>query len=162
MSQATHGLGTVLRVRATGGSTSAGGVYDHPARTGARVSTRRVLVVDDDDHIREVATLALEVVGGWQVISTGSGEDAPRLARDEHPDAVLLDVMMPGVDGPSTLARLREDPSTAQIPVILLTAKNLSVDRRDFSSLAGMIAKPFDPMALPGQVADLLGWNDAP
>ncbi len=125
---------------------------------------RRVLVVDDDDHIREVATLALEVVGGWRVLSTSSGEDAAQLAREELPDAVLLDVMMPGVDGPSTLARLREDPTTADIPVILLTAKNLSVDRRDFASmsLAGMIPKPFDPMALAGQVAGLLGWSDAP
>lgn len=124
---------------------------------------RRVLVVDDDDHIREVATLALEVVGGWRVISTGSGEDAAGLARSEQPDAVLLDVMMPGVDGPSTLARLREDPTTASIPVILLTAKNLNLDRRDFSqlALAGTIAKPFDPMTLAGQVAALLGWNGA-
>jgi CheY-like chemotaxis protein len=129
-----------------------------------RVTSRRVLVVDDDDHIREVATLALEVVGGWRVTSTSSGEDAARIASDEHPDAVLLDVMMPGVDGPSTLARLREDPATADIPVILLTAKNLSVDQRDFSqmALAGMIPKPFDPMALAGQVADLLGWNEGP
>jgi len=121
-----------------------------------------VLVVDDDDHIREVATLALEVVGGWRVISTSSGEDAAEIARAEQPDAVLLDVMMPGVDGPSTVARLREDPATAGIPVILLTAKNLSVDRRDFSALAlaGMIAKPFDPMTLAGQVARLLGWSE--
>ncbi|GAA3615077.1 response regulator [Microlunatus ginsengisoli] len=127
------------------------------------MTERRVLVVDDDDHIREVATLALEVVGGWQVISTNSGADAAELARAERPDAVLLDVMMPGVDGPSTVARLREDPMTAEIPVILLTAKNLSVDRRDFSrlALAGMIPKPFDPMTLAGQVAQMLGWVDS-
>ena len=126
------------------------------------VNARSVLVVDDDDHIREVATLALEVVGGWRVISASSGEDAAEIARTEHPDAVLLDVMMPGVDGPSTIARLREDPTTAEIPVILLTAKNLSVDRRDFSqlALAGMIPKPFDPMTLADQVAQLLGWQD--
>lgn len=128
----------------------------------AVVNVRSVLVIDDDDHIREVATLALEVVGGWRVISTDSGEDATRLARAERPDAVLLDVMMPGVDGPSTVARLREDPMTAAIPVILLTAKNLSLDRRDFSqlALAGTIAKPFDPMTLAGQVSRLLGWGE--
>jgi CheY-like chemotaxis protein len=126
------------------------------------VSDHSVLVVDDDDHIREVATLALEVVAGWRVISTSSGEAAAQLARDEHPDAVLLDVMMPGVDGPSTAARLRQDPATAEIPVILLTAKNLAVDRRDYSQLelAGMIPKPFDPMTLAGEVARLLGWAE--
>ena len=126
------------------------------------MSGRSVLVVDDDDHIREVATLALEVVGGWRVISTSSGEDAAQLARRERPDAVLLDVMMPGVDGPSTAARLRADPLTAEIPVILLTAKNLTVDPRDYSQLelAGMIPKPFDPMTLAGQVAQLLGWPE--
>ena len=126
------------------------------------MSDHSVLVVDDDDHIREVATLALEVVAGWRVISTSSGEAAAKLARDEHPDAVLLDVMMPGVDGPSTAARLRQDPATAEIPVILLTAKNLAVDRRDYSQLelAGMIPKPFDPMTLAGEVARLLGWAE--
>src|SRR5690348_18333622 len=97
-------------------------------RAAAAVSERSVLVVDDDDHIREVATLALEVVGGWHVISTSSGGDAARIARRERPDAVLLDVMMPDLDGPSTVARLRADPATADIPVILLTAKNVAVD----------------------------------
>jgi CheY-like chemotaxis protein len=146
------------------GDAGIGGVDSRPAPAPASVTERRVLVVDDDDHIREVATLALEVVGGWTVISTGSGEDAAEIARRERPDAVLLDVMMPGVDGPTTLARLRENPETAGIPVILLTAKNLLVDRRDFSelALAGMIAKPFDPMTLAGEMARLLGWGGTP
>jgi CheY-like chemotaxis protein len=145
------------------GDAGIGGVGERPSVAPTTVTGRRVLVVDDDDHIREVATLALEVVGGWHVISTSSGDDAAEIARREHPDAVLLDVMMPGVDGPSTIARLRENPATADIPVILLTAKNLAVDRRDFSQLvvAGMIAKPFDPMTLAGEVAGLLGWDGA-
>lgn len=126
------------------------------------MTIRRVLVVDDDDHIREVATLALEVVGGWQVITAESGEDAARLVLTERPDAVLMDVMMPGIDGPTVVERLRGDPSTAAIPVILLTAKNLGLDPRDYTQLelAGTIAKPFDPMALAGQVAALLGWGE--
>lgn len=129
---------------------------------GDPMTIRRVLVVDDDDHIREVATLALEVVGGWQVITAESGEDAARLVLSERPDAVLMDVMMPGIDGPTVVERLRGDPLTAGIPVILLTAKNLRVDPRDYNrlQLAGTIAKPFDPMALAGQVAELLGWGD--
>jgi CheY-like chemotaxis protein len=128
----------------------------------ASVTARRVLVVDDDDHIREVATLALEVVAGWSVISTNSGVDAAELARAERPDAVLLDVMMPEVDGPTTVARLREDPATAGIPVILLTAKNVGMDRVVDGELpvAGLIAKPFDPMTLAGEVSRQLGWDE--
>jgi len=123
---------------------------------------RRVLIVDDDENIREVVTLALEVVGGWHVISAGSGEDASALARREHPDVVLLDVMMPGVDGPSTVAQLRDDPRTASIPVIFLTAKTLSTEQQEWTrlELAGMIAKPFDPMTLAAEVSDLLAWRD--
>jgi CheY-like chemotaxis protein len=132
-----------------------------PRQARNRMSVRRVLIVDDDDHIREVATLALEVVGGWQVNTAESGEDAWVTARREHPDVILLDVMMPGVDGPSTVDRLREDPLTARIPVIFLTAKTLSADRREWASLdlAGTIPKPFDPMTLADQVSDLLGWD---
>lgn len=135
-----------------------------PAAGVAPVAGRRVLVVDDDAHIREVATMALELVGGWQVLSVASGADAAQVAKTEHLDAVLLDVMMPGIDGPSTVAQLREDPSTADIPVILLTAKGLAGEPPDWRALglAGLIAKPFDPMTLAEEVARLLHWNELP
>lgn len=122
---------------------------------------RRILIVDDEDDIREVAAMALEVVGGFAVLAASSGAEALERAREERPDAILLDVMMPGLDGPTTHARLQDDVATREIPVILLTAKVKTSDRRRFDALglAGVLTKPFDPMQLPGQVADVLGWG---
>lgn len=124
--------------------------------------THRVLVVDDDSAIREVAALSLEAVGGWQTLTAASGQDGIRLAAGEQPDAILLDVMMPGLDGPSTLRHLLADDVTREIPVILLTAKVQASDRHRFAQLPGVrgvLAKPFDPMRLADQVAALLGWD---
>ena len=122
--------------------------------------TRRVLVVDDDPLLREVAQTALELVGGWQVVTAQSGPQAQQRALASHPDAILLDVMMPGVDGPSTVAALRSDPATRDIPIIFLTAKMPSEDVPEWRSLrlAGVISKPFDPMTLANEMASLLGW----
>lgn len=121
---------------------------------------KRVLVVDDDDAIREVATLALELVGGLRVSTASSGDAAWQSALRDRPDAVLLDVMMPGLDGPSTLAKLRRDPRTRDIPVIFLTAKTQAgrPPWRDLD-IAGVIAKPFDPMTLAAEVGGLLRWQ---
>ena len=119
---------------------------------------RSVLVVDDDELLREVSKASLEVVAGWRVATAGSGAEAERDARRERPDVIVLDVMMPGQDGPTTFARLRADPSTGDIPVIFLTAKNDTSDWVDRGA-AGVIAKPFDPMRLAVQIAELLGWT---
>lgn len=111
--------------------------------------------------LREVATVALEVVGGWQVVTARSGSEAQAVALAERPDAILLDVMMPGTDGPSTVLLLRADPATRDIPIIFLTAKVSSrPDAWPELELAGVIPKPFDPMTLPRQVSALLGWGD--
>jgi CheY-like chemotaxis protein len=120
-----------------------------------------VLVVDDDDAIREVAQMALEIVGGFEVITASSGAVGWQTAQAELPDAVLLDVMMPGMDGPTVLARLRSTPETHDIPVIFLTAKIQAGDRRDWDNLdiAGIIAKPFDPMQLSSEISRLLDWS---
>lgn len=124
------------------------------------MSTRRVLVIDDEADIREVATSSLQLVGGWQVHSAESGAAGLHTAAQVQPDAVLLDVMMPDMDGPATLARLRTDPRTASIPVIFLTAKNGTSEHLGYAALgaAGVICKPFDPMTLPATVAAALGW----
>jgi CheY-like chemotaxis protein len=124
------------------------------------VSRRRVLVVDDDDMLREVAKVSLEMVGRWEVITAASGAEACQIALQEHPDALLLDVMMPGMDGPSTVLALREEPATRDIPVVFLTAKAGGEGHREWDHLevAGVIPKPFDPMSLPAEVARLLGW----
>jgi CheY-like chemotaxis protein len=122
---------------------------------------RRILLVDDEDDIREVAQISLELVGGYDVIAAASGSEAVSLAGASEPDAILLDVMMPDQDGPTIVQQLRARPETRDIPVVLLTAKTQASDHRRFADLAiqGVIAKPFDPMALPSQVADALGWE---
>jgi CheY-like chemotaxis protein len=122
--------------------------------------SRKILLVDDEDDIREVAQLSLEMTAGWEVATASSGAEGVRIAAAERPDAILLDVMMPGMDGPATARELHARPETAQIPIILLTAKVQAADRRRFDDLgvAGVLAKPFDPMELAAQVAAVLGW----
>ncbi len=124
------------------------------------MAPKQVLVVDDEDAIREVAALSLQAVGGYDVLTAESGNDCVRQAVEQRPDAILLDVMMPGMDGPATFATLQSDAATRDIPVILLTAKVQAADHRQFAELgvAAVLSKPFDPMALPGQVATILGW----
>lgn len=125
------------------------------------VRPRKVLVVDDDDIIREVARAALELVGGWQVSTATNGDEAGRLASANQPDLVLLDVMMPTLDGPSTAALLRADPITADVPVIFLTAKTAMTDKQleAVPNLIGVITKPFDPMSLSAEINRLAGWD---
>lgn len=120
--------------------------------------TRRALVVDDDDGIREVATLALALVGGWDVETAASSDAAWSSALARPPDVVLLDVMMPEIDGVDTMARFRSDERTRDLPVIFLTAKSPDPGSRQWDALglAGVIAKPFDPMTLAKQVSELL------
>jgi CheY-like chemotaxis protein len=130
---------------------------------GGTPGSRRVLVVDDDDLLREVAQTALELVGGWQVSTARSGTQAQQQARSERPDAILLDVMMPGLDGPTTVAALRADPATRDIPIIFLTAKVSGEDSGEWRPLrlAGVISKPFDPMTLAAEMATMLGWAES-
>jgi len=123
--------------------------------------SRKILLVDDEDDIREVAQMSLEMTAGWEVLTAASGAEALRLAAAERPDAILLDVMMPGMDGPATARALKAASPTAEIPVILLTAKVQAADRRRFDDLgvAGILAKPFDPMSLANEVSGVLGWG---
>lgn len=123
--------------------------------------TKQMLVIDDEDDIREVAQLCLEMFGGWQVLTASSGSEGLVLAEVEQPDAILLDVMMPDRDGIATFRELQANPSTQHIPVILLTAKVQSADRHQFAGLGvtALITKPFDPLTLAEQVAAALGWS---
>ncbi|HUA99774.1 MAG TPA: response regulator [Terracidiphilus sp.] len=122
---------------------------------------RRVLIIDDEDDIREVAALSLETVAGWEVFMANSGTQGLARAIEHRPDAILLDVMMPGMDGPTTFRELRKNPITAGIPVLLLTAKVQSSDQRRFADLGveAVLFKPFDPLTLPTQIAGVLGWS---
>ena len=119
-----------------------------------------VLVVDDNDDIRELAQLCLETVDGWTVLTAGSGADAIETAREHHPDAVLLDMMMPEMDGLTTFEHLQSDESTRDIPVLLFTAKLQARDRQlwEGTAIRGTIAKPFDPMTLGDEVSRTLKW----
>ena len=123
--------------------------------------SKTILVVDDEDNVREVTIMSLEVMGGYQTLAAASGAEAIEIAAQQQPDAILLDVMMPGMDGPTTVRALQQDERTRKIPVILLTAKVQAADRARFNDLgvAGLVAKPFDPMILHATVADLLGWS---
>lgn len=122
---------------------------------------RRILLIDDDDGIREVARASLELVGGYEVAGASSGQEGLDLSRADPPDAILLDVMMPGLDGPATFTRLQEQEATRHVPVVLLTAKTQEADRRRFAELgvAGVLTKPFNPLTLASDVAEILGWD---
>lgn len=122
---------------------------------------RKILIIDDEDDIREVAALSLESVAGWDVVVASSGAQGLVRAAECQPDAILLDVMMPGMDGPSTFRELRKNPATSKIPVLLLTAKVQSTDQRRFADLGveAILFKPFDPLTLSTQISTVLGWH---
>jgi len=121
---------------------------------------RKILIIDDEDDIREVASLSLQTVAGWDVIVASSGAQGVARASEQRPDAILLDVMMPGMDGPTTFRELRKNPATAGIPVLLLTAKVQGSDQRRFADLGvqAILFKPFDPLTLSSQISSALGW----
>lgn len=121
---------------------------------------RRILLIEDEDDIREIACLSLETVAGWQTITARDGREGIAKAEAENPDAILLDVMMPDQDGPTTLQSLLSNDRTKHIPVIFMTAKVQASELRKLaeSGARGVIAKPFDPMRLPADVAAKLGW----
>jgi CheY-like chemotaxis protein len=119
----------------------------------------RVLLVDDEPDIRRVGALALRATAGWSVTEVSTGVDALAQATECCPDVILLDVMMPGMDGPETLCALRRLPELADKPIIFLTAKVQPSEVQRYLSLgaAGVISKPFDPMTFANQVRDLVG-----
>ena len=122
----------------------------------------RILLVDDEDDVRFTARLTLERIGGFEVEEATSGPEGVKLALARPPDLVLLDVMMPGMDGPTTLAALRREPELARIPVVFLTAKAMpwEISRLVALGAADVITKPFEPADLPARVRAALGRQD--
>ncbi len=120
-------------------------------------STMKVLIVDDEDDIRLVAQVGL-TAAGMEVLTAPNGPEGLRIAREQQPAVVVLDVMMPDMDGYATLDALREHPATASIPVIFLTAKPLSRDDERWKRLGvvDVIAKPFAPRALAERVRAIM------
>lgn len=127
---------------------------------GVKGAVRRVLVVDDEPTIREVVALCLQLLGGWDVLTAVSGREALNLANAEPPDVIVLDVMMPEMDGFAFLQHLRADPATQQIPVVLLTANNYLPNSDQFAQLGVVltIAKPFHSVDLVQQIAQTMDW----
>ena len=123
--------------------------------------SRRILIIDDEEDIRAVAALSLETVAGWEVAVASCGAEGVVRAEHFQPEAILLDVMMPGMDGRATFEALRMNPQTAPIPVVLLTAKTQTSERQQLAGIGvnGVLMKPFDPLTLPGQIATILGWS---
>jgi len=117
---------------------------------------KKILYVEDEPDIQMIARVALENVGGFELCVCSSGAEALEKAADFGPDLLLLDVMMPGMDGPTTLAELRKIPQLAGTPVMFMTAKVQPQEIEYLKSLnvADVIAKPFDPMALANSIHD--------
>jgi CheY-like chemotaxis protein len=126
------------------------------------MNNKRILVIDDEPGVRDIIQICLEAVAGWDVATAASGQEGLEIARNEQPDAILLDVMMPVMDGPATFRQLQADAQTQQIPTILLTAKIKMSERQQYIDLgvAGVISKPFEAQGLVDQICDLLHWND--
>lgn len=123
------------------------------------MTARRILIIDDEADILELTQLTLQEGAGWEVQTAATGREGLAKAAAALPDAILLDVLMPDLDGPSTFAALQADPGTRPIPVILLTAVVEIADRRRFKQLgvAGTISKPYRDLA--GQIRVILGWS---
>jgi two-component system, OmpR family, alkaline phosphatase synthesis response regulator PhoP len=123
-------------------------------------ASRKILVIDDSVLIREAAKIALGTIGGWQTTTAASGEEGIERALSEHPDAILLDVVMEGMDGIAVAEHLHGIPATSSFPIVLLTAHDQLQDSERFKRLeiAGVITKPFDISGLSREVGTLLGW----
>jgi CheY-like chemotaxis protein len=130
------------------------------AETLTATRTCKILVIDDSALIREAAKVALGTIGGWQIATAASGEEGLEQAASERFDAILLDLVMPGMDGIAVAERLRAMPTTSSTPVILLTAHDGLEDSEGFQRVpvAGVIPKPFAIPNLSLEVAELLGW----
>ncbi|MBH8561763.1 response regulator [Nostoc sp. CENA67] len=119
---------------------------------------KNILIVDDEEDVRAIAKLGLEMGAGWNVLTASSGQEALKIAANHKLDVILLDMMMPNMDGRETLQQLKANPATKKIPVILLTAKFQQSDRESFTGLdvAAIFAKPFRPLKLGEQISEVL------
>lgn len=120
--------------------------------------SKRVLIIDDEQGIRETTQVCLEITGDWEVFTASSGKEGLVLAASEKPDVILLDVMMPDMDGLTTLKKIQSDSEIQHIPVVFLTAKAQPAEQRQFSQLklAALITKPYDPFTLSDQLIKII------
>ncbi|MFN6569317.1 response regulator [Dendronalium sp. ChiSLP03b] len=125
------------------------------------MTTKRVLIIDDEETIQTVVLFGIRMAAGWDVFTASSGPKGIQTAQTEQPDVILLDVMMPDMDGIATFKALQSHPETEHIPVIFLTAKAQTSEKRQFNDLgvSGVITKPFNSLDLPEQIARILHWQ---
>ena len=121
---------------------------------------KRILIIEDEEDIQTLVALALEMNDNWQVTAVSSGEEGIAVAEKEVPDGILLDVMMPGMNGFETFEKLQANPATKSIPVILITTKFQATETEQLRHLGirGVIPKPFDPLTLESDITQILGW----
>lgn len=126
------------------------------------MATKRILVIDDEDGVREIIQFSLEAAAGWEVLTASCGSDGLAIAEIEQPDAILLDVMMPELDGQTTFRHLQANAATSQIPTILLTAKAKISEKQQLLNLGvtGVITKPFKATHLVEQMREILSWKE--
>ena len=124
---------------------------------------RKILLAEDEEDIRKVAQISLQFRGGWAVTLAIDGVDCLAKAAQERPDLILLDCMMPNLDGYETCRRLKEDPALREIPVIFLTAKSQESEVRKGLALGavGYLIKPFNPMSLAAEIREILEGDQA-
>ena len=125
------------------------------------MNAKRILFIDDEEDIKIQARFCWESEAGWQMIEASGAIEGIRIAEEEQPDAILLDVMMLEVDGLQTLEKLLHNPKTKHIPIIFVTVKAQASDRRRFyrAGAKGVINKPFDSLTLASQISGFLGWK---
>jgi CheY-like chemotaxis protein len=123
--------------------------------------TQSILLIDYDASVREVLQVCLSEIGGWNVISVASFEDGLALLLTQQPDAIVMDIVTPKRDSIKFIQRLKQNPLTQSIPILLITHKASWYTRQNFQemSVVGAIAKPFNPVTLPVEISKLLGWN---
>lgn len=126
------------------------------------MAIHKVLLAEDEEDIRKVAQISLQFRGGWEVVLASNGEECLAKAASDPPDLILLDCMMPKLDGYETCRRLKQDPSLRHIPVIFLTAKAQEVEVKRGLSLGavGYLIKPFNPMSLAAEISQILESQD--
>ncbi|MEO0533077.1 MAG: response regulator [Cyanobacteria bacterium P01_A01_bin.123] len=119
-----------------------------------------VLIVDDEADVREITQLGLEMATDWRLLTASSGAEALSMAAEHQPDIILLDMMMPDMDGRDTLKKLKANDRTRSLPVILVTAKAQPSTMESFGDLAvvAILAKPFRPLKLAGEISRIMGW----
>jgi len=123
--------------------------------------TKRILIIDDEPDLREIIKLSLETFTTWKIEMVGSGLEGIEMARNQVFDTILLDVSMPEMNGIQVFEQLQSQPDTAEIPILLVTAKARARDRQQFIKMGvtGVVIKPFNPRLIARQIADILGWE---